>query len=69
MSQAKSTDGGAAFLTLRDYFAAVALQGLFSIEANPRVGVEMEPYTTKHNPIMAEQAYAIADAMLAARDQ
>lgn len=74
-------DGGPAFpvaadeytkgfygMSLRDYFAAAALQGLFSIEANPRVGVDMEPYTTRHNPMMAAHAYALADAMLAARE-
>lgn len=73
-------DGGPAFpvaadeytkgfygMSLRDCFAAAALQGLFSIEANPRVGVEMEPYCTKHNGMMAAQAYALADAMLQAR--
>jgi hypothetical protein len=52
-------------MTLRDYFAAKAMQGLL---AHPRcndVGRE-EPETTEY---VAEEAYAVADAMLAERDK
>jgi hypothetical protein len=63
----KSNDGGTAFpteyndrgLTMRDYFAAAALQGFSS---------QSELYST---PVehLAEWAYAQADAMLAARKE
>lgn len=65
----KINDGGPAFpigstpyewgngMTLRDYFAAKALQG---IESNPD-----KSYEPKH---LAERAFLIADAMLAARE-
>lgn len=56
-------------MTLRDYFAAKALIALFSGEANPRVGREVEPYNSSpsHRDWSAKEAYALADAMLAAR--
>lgn len=57
-------------MTLRDYFAAKALVGLFSMEANPRVGEMCEPFRIdKHCDDMAKHAYKLADAMLAAREQ
>lgn len=46
-------------LTIRDYFAAKALEGLLCSE-----GV-VDPLGNEH--IYAKQAYAIADAMLEAR--
>lgn len=61
------TDPG---LTLRDYFAAKAMVGLFSMEANPRVGVDVEPFranSREHLNGIAMSAYRVADAMLAAR--
>ena len=55
-------------MTLRDYFAAKTLLGLFSMEANPRVGEICEPFRIdKHCDDMAQHAYKLADAMLAAR--
>lgn len=44
-------------MTLRDYFAAAALQGML---ANPSVGGGVDAF--------AESAYEYADAMLAARE-
>jgi hypothetical protein len=54
---------------LRDYFAGQALVALFSGEANPRVGRDVEPYNSSnsHREWSAMEAYALADAMLAAR--
>jgi hypothetical protein len=70
-------DGGAAFpdydhngvnqgMTLRDYFAAAALQGLLAAEANPQaVGFpNNEPSAAA---VFAMHAYQIADAMLTER--
>jgi hypothetical protein len=62
-----SNDGGAAFpvmyvsegMTLRDYFAAAALKGQAHGLASPY----------KHRDILAAYCYAIADAMLAARER
>ena len=56
-------------MTLRDYFAAKALMALFMSEANPRVGRDVQPYNNSqdHRDFVAKEAYAIADAMLAAR--
>lgn len=57
-------------MSLRDYFAAKALVGLFSMEANPRVGEICEPFRIdKHCDDMARDAYKLADAMLAARGE
>jgi hypothetical protein len=44
-------------MTLRDYFAAKAMQGIL-------VGIECDPATVPH---VAESAYILADAMLKAR--
>jgi hypothetical protein len=56
-------------MTLRDYLAARAMAGLLAMEANPRFGATEEPYNKAHAPLIAEHAYAIADAMLAERDK
>ena len=48
-------------LTLRDYFAAKAMQGLIAQSAGTALGSRVE--------IAAEYAYAAADAMLKARQQ
>jgi hypothetical protein len=46
-------------MTLRDYFAAKAMQGLLaSPHADPRGGAT----------VLAESAYIVADAMIAARE-
>lgn len=55
-------------MTLRDYFAAKALVGLFAMEANPRVGETVEPFRSdKHVDAMARISYELADAMIRAR--
>lgn len=65
----KINDGGPAFpmhrldvrgMTLRDYFAAKAMQGMFAADTDESV----MPIEGK-----AAEAYAMADAMLAAREQ
>ena len=48
-------------MTLRDYFAAKALQGLLAFP-----GME---YADAPPEVAARDAYAMADAMLAAREQ
>lgn len=51
-------------MSLRDYFAGKALQGLLASMAHPEsTGSCLECY-----PKSAEQAYQIADAMLSARE-
>lgn len=60
--QACSAQAG---MSLRDYFAATALQGLLSSMAHPAsIGSNLEGY-----PQSAAHAYEIADAMLKAREQ
>ena len=54
------TDSMAHGMTLRDYFAAVVLQGMY---ANPNHGGYNQHYTD------ANEAYAMADVMMKARDQ
>ena len=49
-------DGG---MTLRDYFAAKALQGLLSSSIQPQSGADM----------IARDAYTVADAMLIEMDK
>ncbi len=55
--------------TLRDYFAAKAMQGFLCEAANPRFGTTTEPPHSIHWPAFACDAYALADAMLAARKE
>lgn len=51
-------------MTLRDYFAAKAMQGwLASYPEN-----EQHPVVTHHENMVAELSYLMADAMLKARD-
>lgn len=45
-------------MTLRDYFAACALQGMLACRVQPQSGADM----------FARDAYTLADAMLAERD-
>ncbi len=56
-------------MTLRDYFAAKALQGLLTEYANPSYGTDREPYRHGHDEFLAKSAYGLADAMLAERDK
>jgi len=69
-----SKDGGPAFgeyssMTLRDYFAGMAMQGLFA-QSNDAVltaiASERDPDEQMHDTY-AEMAYLAADAMLAER--
>jgi hypothetical protein len=75
----KANDGGPAHplphpsqhipgISVRDFFAAAALTGMFATEANPRIGTTEEPYqTSKHAKDFANAAYRLADAMMAER--
>jgi hypothetical protein len=53
-NDAAAPDAG---MTLRDYFAATALQGMLSCDFQPQRGADM----------LAQDAYTMADAMLAER--
>ena len=73
----KINDGGPAFpngafhlidgMSLRDYFAAKAMQGLIS--ACDSGGIWTGAGDLNLNKTMTETAYAVADAMLKAREQ
>ncbi len=85
-NQPKIDDGGCAFgaygsVSLRDYFAAFALQGVL---ANPEVFKDLQEEGQKYiesgwdavkyreqveRPLIADGVYKLADAMLAARKQ
>lgn len=52
-------------MTLRDYFAAKAMNGIC---ANPEVSISMDE-KVPHADVLGIKAYAIADAMLKAREQ
>jgi hypothetical protein len=65
-------DGGANYLqegmSLRDYFAAKAMQGLVSAHNQEGIWTGCGDETSNSsNRIMSETAYAIADAMIEAR--
>ena len=67
MSEDKDTGGpafpfGTAFagMTLRDYFAAKAMQGLLSRAGTDKINV---------HDVLAQRTYQIADAMLEARNK
>jgi hypothetical protein len=47
-------------MTLRDYFAAKAMQGLLSRVGHDKINV---------HDVLAQRTYQIADAMLKARDE
>lgn len=51
-------------LTMRDYFAAKAMQGML---ANPQQ--DYAPLTQSSQDAVVSSAYGIADAMIAARSQ
>mgnify|MGYP003142505055 CR=1 FL=1 len=52
-------------MTLRDYFAAKAMQGVLS---NSNVGVTIGKHFTKENESLAITCYSMADAMLKERE-
>lgn len=60
-------------LDLRDMFAAYALQGLLAMQASPNLGfngtVGQAYFEHGRCDLMATDAYALADAMLAARKE
>ena len=51
-------------MTLRDYFAANVLQGELSSQSS-----DVGEWTEKTYPDLARRCYALADAMLAAREE
>ena len=57
-------------MTLRDYFAAKAMQTLISVtySSNPSLGVDDVWLEEKHTEAIADQAYVLADVMVNARD-
>ena len=55
-------------MTLRDYFAGQALAGVVAMLAHPGSGGLNEDAGGPHKAVVAAQAYILADAMLAARD-
>lgn len=61
----KMVNAGVHGMTLRDYFAAKALQGLIPIIGVPE---DREP-DELWNAATAKEAYALADAMLRERDK
>lgn len=76
----KLNDGGFAFpvhpngttmqntgMSLRDYFAAKAMQGIVSTHDSD--GEWTGPGDLTSNKLMAETAYAISDAMIKAREE
>nr|UVM90515.1 MAG: hypothetical protein [Bacteriophage sp.] len=72
MKMSKENNGGPAYptqgyegLTVRDYFAAKAMQGWLASypESN------QHPVATHHENMVAELSYLMADAMLKAREE
>ncbi|MCB3267613.1 hypothetical protein NL448_08880 [Klebsiella pneumoniae] len=68
----KENNGGPAYptqgyegLTLRDYFAGQAMQGWL---ASYPEGIQ-HPVATRHEKMVAEFSYLMADAMLKAREE
>lgn len=55
-------------MTLRDYFAAKAMQGLVSVELTEQ-NIDMFRRDKDGHPSVSLTAYYIADAMLKAREQ
>lgn len=51
-------------MSLRDYFAAAAMQGILAANAKMPIGIN----EANIDEIVAQEAYASADAMLKARD-
>lgn len=80
----KSEDGGTAFphvnpvtaqtynagMTLRDWFAGQALQGLFAWSVERGIGNMLDPGDARAvDSLFAQAAYRIADAMLSQRKE
>lgn len=68
----KENNGGPAYptqgyegLTVRDYFAAKAMQGWLA--SYPEIN--QHPVATHHENMVAELSYLMADAMLKAREE
>ncbi|HCD5851347.1 TPA: hypothetical protein NDS93_001226 [Klebsiella pneumoniae] len=68
----KENNGGPAYptqgyegLTVRDYFAAKAMQGWLASYPES----EQHPVATHHENMVAELSYLMADAMLKAREK
>ncbi|HIB0170638.1 TPA: hypothetical protein ACWSZU_002332 [Escherichia coli] len=68
----KENNGGPAYptqgyegLTVRDYFAAKAMQGWLASYPES----EQHPVATHHENMVAELSYLMADAMLKAREE
>ena len=55
-------------MTLRDYFAAKALPEIMREWDMERRGVDGSGCFDEHVPLMAEESYRMADAMLKARE-
>jgi len=57
-------------MTLRDYFAAKAMQTMISYRRNhfENDNADMSDWD-EYFPIIAQEAYSLADAMLEARDE
>ena len=79
-----SNDGGSAFplindhthpttinngMTLRDYFAGQALNGMISGDAQPYISIKESADGIVQEGETASRAYRYADAMLAARER
>jgi len=64
MSAGEFFEGGCG-MTLRDHFAGIALQGIAAVTIQSAAGSRANPDETKAE--LANACYAIADAMLAAR--
>jgi hypothetical protein len=61
--------GGSNGMTLRDYFAAKAMQGLFASERHTDSFGDFFSYSNIWYSEAAGHAYQMADAMLKAREQ
>jgi len=61
---------GSTGMTLRDYFAARAMQTMISYRRNyfENDNADMSDWD-EYFPIIAQEAYSLADAMLEARDE
>ena len=60
---------GAEGMTLRDYFAAKAMQGMLANASITIEGVDANVRYEGHREWICADAYAMADAMLKAREQ
>lgn len=56
-------------MTLRDYFAAAALQGWIASNVDPDDELDTERVFREHAEAVAKAAYVYADAMLEERDK